>query len=93
MYPEDDQFNQFLLLAIQQSMQSKPKVDKELAGAYNMVELMSAFKDVKAAIGCPIKAAYHCPTFVQFLDKNEHKALKTFKKEQEEDDSDSYSNS
>ena len=68
------------------------KVDKEIASMSRMVDLMRAFNDVKAAIGCLIKAVYHCPPFLQFLDKNQCKALKKYKKEQEEDDSDSNSN-
>jgi hypothetical protein len=32
-------------------------------------------------IGCPIKAAYHCPIFLQFLDKNKCKVLKKYKRE------------
>ena len=92
MYPEDDQLNQFLSLAIQWSIQSEMKVDIQLVSTSRMVDLMQAFNDAKAAIGCPIKAVYHCPTFLQFLDKNECKALKKYKKEQEEDDSNSDSN-
>ena len=82
MYLEDDQFNQFLPLAIQRSIQSD----------MNIVDLMRVFNDAKAAIGCCIKAAYHCPTFLQFLDKNKRKVLKKYKKEQEEDDRDNHSN-
>ena len=62
LYPEDDQFNQFLLLAIQRSVQSEPKVDNELVSASCMVELMTAFNAAKTAMGCPIKAAYYCST-------------------------------
>jgi hypothetical protein len=92
MYLEDDQFNQFLALAIQRSIQSEMKVDTEFASMSRMVDMMQAFNDAKATIGCPFQAAYHCPTFMQFLDKNECKTLKKYKKEQEEDDSDSHSN-
>jgi len=87
MYPEDDQFNQFLSLAVQRSIQSETKVNKELASMSHMVDLMQAFNNAKAAIGCPVKAGYHCPTFLQFLDKNECKALKKYKKDHEEDGS------
>jgi hypothetical protein len=60
---EDDQFNQILALAIQRSIQSEMKMDKEFASISRMVDMMQVFNDAKAAIGCPIKAAYHCPTF------------------------------
>ncbi len=93
MYPEDDQFNQFLSLAIKRSVQSEPKEDKELSGASHMVELMNAFNAAKTAMQCPIQAAYHCPIFEQFLDKKERKSLKKYKQEQEEDGSDSESGS
>ena len=93
MYPEDDQFNQFLSLAIKRSVQSEPKEDKELSGASRMVELMNAFNAAKIAMQCPIQAAYHCPIFEQFLDKKERKSLKKYKQEQEEDGSDSESGS
>ena len=92
MYPEDDQINEFLSLAIQWYVQSETNVDKEFASMSHMVDLMWAFHDAKATIGCPVKAAYHCPTFLQFLDKNERKVLKKYKIEHEEDDSDSHSN-
>ena len=58
-----------------------------------MVELMTAFNAAKTAMGCPIKAAYHCSTFMQFLDRKERKALKKYKKEQEKEDSNSDSES
>lgn len=80
MYSEDDQFNHFLSLAIQRSMQSEPKVDTELASASCMVEWMVLFNDVKAAVQCSIKAAFHCPIFEYCLDKKVHKALKKYKK-------------
>lgn len=57
------------------NIQSELKVDKELASASHMVELMNSFKDAKAAMQCPLKAAFHHPTFVQFFDKKERKAL------------------
>ena len=62
-------------------------MDKELASMSHMVDLMQAFNSGKAAIGCPIKAGFHRPTFLQFLGKNKRKALKKYKKEHEEDDS------
>ena len=51
IYQEDDQFNQILSLAIQQSIQSETKVDTELASTCCMVDLMWAFNDAKAMIG------------------------------------------
>ena len=91
LYPEDDKFNHFLSLAIKRSEQSEPKVDNELSSATRMVEMMNAFNNAKTAMQCPIKAAYHCPIFEQFLDKKERKLLKKYKQEQEEDSSDSES--
>ncbi len=94
MYTEDDRFNQFLSLEIKRSdVQSEPKEDKELSGASHMVELMNAFNAAKTAMQCPIKAAYHCPIFEQFLDKKERTLLKKYKQEQEEDGSNSESGS
>ncbi len=58
-----------------------------------MEEMMNAFNTAKTAIQCPIKAAYHCPIFEQFLDKKERKWLMKYKQEQEEDRNDSESGS
>lgn len=93
LYPEDDQFNRFLSLAIKRSIQSEPKVDKELSRASRMVEMMNAFNNAKTAMQCPIMAAYHCPIFEQFLDKKERKLLKKYKQDQQEESSDSESGS
>jgi hypothetical protein len=80
MYLEDDQFNQFLSLAIQRSIQSETNVDKEFASTSHMVDLMRAFNDAKAAIGCPIKAAYHCPIFCNSLTKMNARCLRSIKR-------------
>ncbi len=45
------------------------------------------FKEAKEAMGGPIKAAYHCQAFVQFLDKSEKRELAAYKAEQEAEDS------
>ena len=92
MYPEDDQFNQFLSLAIQQTIQSETKVNKQLASMSSTVDLIHTFNDTRGALGCPVDAVYHCPALLQSIDKNEHKDLKKYKKEKEENASDSDSN-
>ncbi len=66
-------------------------MDNELSSATCMVEMINACNNAKTAMQCPIKAAYHCPIFEQFLDKKERTLLKKYKQEQEEDSSDSES--
>ena len=58
-----------------------------------MVELMNAFNTVRSSVGCPIKAAFHCPTFVQFLDRKKCNALNNHKKKKEGDNNESDSES
>ena len=50
--------------------------NKEMEEALRSTKLMSAFNEAKEAMGCPVKAAYQCPSFVRFLDKAEKRELK-----------------
>ena len=49
-----------------------------------MVFLMSNWKSARELMGCPIKAAYSCPEFEQFLDRNETKRLCRYHQEMED---------
>ena len=87
LYPEDDQFNKFMSMVMKNNATKTKEEDKELQDTMRISKLMTAFKDAKEAMGGPIKAAYHCPAFVQFLDKSEKRELAAYKAEQEEEDS------
>lgn len=50
------------------------------------VALAEEFKRMSDALGSRIKAAYACKSFVQFLDKEEKRALKDYVAEQESSD-------
>jgi hypothetical protein len=49
----------------------------------NMVHLMESWKTAREAMGCPIKAAYACSEFEQFLDRKEKKQLRKYRREME----------
>ena len=49
-----------------------------------MVSLMTNWKSAREAMGCPIKAAYLCPEFEQFLDRRERKQLHRYRREMED---------
>ena len=40
-----------------------------------MVNLMANWKNAHKAMGCPVKAAYSCPEFEEFLDQKERKQM------------------
>lgn len=66
--------------------QNRPE-NKEMEEALRSTKLMSAFKEAKEAMGCPVKAAYQCPSFVRFLDKAEKRELKRYAAEQDAEES------
>ena len=88
LYPEDDQFNKFMKHLMDKNREQNRPENKEMEEALRSTKLMSAFKEAKEAMGCPVKAAYQCPSFVRFLDKAEKRELKRYAAEQEKDDSD-----
>ena len=49
-----------------------------------MVSLMTNWKSAREAMGCPIKAAYSCPEFEQFLDRKERKQLRRYRRNMED---------
>jgi hypothetical protein len=49
-----------------------------------MVLLMTNWKSAREAMGCPIKAAYSCPEFEQFLDRKERKQLRRYRRNMED---------
>ena len=49
-----------------------------------MFSLMSNWKSARESMGCPIKAAYSCPEFEQFLDRNERKQLRRYRQDMED---------
>ncbi len=65
------------LAAITENNQTGDNVDK-------MVSLMTNWKSAREAMGCPIKAAYSCPEFEQFLDRKERKQLRRYRREMED---------
>ena len=81
LYPEDDQFNKLMNIMIErkklQKTEETTKESKEVKEAMRVTQLMSAFKEVKEAMGGPIKAAYQCPVFVRFLDKAEQEVIES----------------
>ena len=87
LYPEDDQFNKFMKHLIDKNREQNRPENKEMEEALRSTKLMSAFKEAKEAMGCPVKAAYQCPSFVRFLDKAEKRELKRYAAEQEAEES------
>lgn len=65
------------LAATTETNQTGDKVSK-------MVSLMTNCKSAREAMGCPIKAAYSCPEFEQFLDRKERKQLHWYHREKED---------
>jgi hypothetical protein len=61
---------------LQATKKSDDKVD-------SIVHLMESWKNAREAMGCPIKAAYACPAFEQFLDRKEKKKLIKYWREME----------
>ena len=49
-----------------------------------MVSLMTNWKSAREAMGCPIKAAYSCPEFEQFLDRKARKQLRRYRRNMED---------
>ena len=60
---------------LQATKKSDDKVD-------SIMHLMESWKNAREAI-CPIKAAYACPAFEQFLDRKEKKKLIKYRREME----------
>ena len=87
LYPEDDQFNKFMKHLMEKEREQNRPENKEMEEALRSTKLMSAFKEAKEAMGCPVKAAYQCPSFVRFLDKAEKRELKRYAAEQDAEDS------
>jgi hypothetical protein len=59
---------------MQATKNSNDKVD-------SIVHLMESWKSAHEAMGCPIKAAFACPAFEQFLDRKEKKKLIKYRRE------------
>jgi hypothetical protein len=79
-------FNALMLIArrknaeLEASQQTKNDSGKKVD---SIVHLMEKWKNALEAMGCPIKAAYACTDFEQFLDCNERKQLRRYQREME----------
>jgi hypothetical protein len=84
---ELDRFNALLMMIAKrksvelvENNNNKPTGDN----VSNLVSFMSNWKSARESIGCPIKAAYFCPEFEQFLDRKESKQLCRYHQEMED---------
>ena len=91
LYPEDAQFNRLVKMMLDRNETQKKEdqnpENKMFEETMKISQLMTAFKEAKEAMGCPIKAAYQCPAFVRFLDKAEKRQYKLYKAEQDAESS------
>jgi len=92
---EIDGFNALLMTTAKKKSAELTKstvTNKSEDKVSKMVALMSNWKSARESMGCPIKAAYSCPEFEQFLDRNERKQLRRYRQDMEDplssDDSD-----
>jgi hypothetical protein len=84
---ENDGFSALLMsIARRKDAEMAAMSKKNNAGAQKidkMVHLMENWKTARESMGCPIKAAYACPVFEQFLDRKEKKQLRKYRHDME----------